>query len=146
MKLSGIRLVYRGGLTLDDTAKQPADLVNSFFFRASGAVPPRQPYETPEREKEYPEPSMFGIMPAYGFFVRHASGIQLTDVDVSYIKEDRRPAFVLDSVAGITLEHCKAQKATGAPTLVMMNAKAVEAHHCAGLPDFRTDAGARKEM
>jgi polygalacturonase len=146
VKLSGIRLVYRGGLTLDDTAKQPADLVNSFFFRSSGGVPPRQPYETPEREKEYPEPSMFGILPAYGFFIRHASGIQLTDVDVSYIKEDRRPAFVLDSVEGITLEHCKAQKATGVPTLVMINATAVEAHHCAGLPDFRMDAVARKEM
>jgi hypothetical protein len=146
VRLSGIRLVYRGGLSLDDTAKQPADLVNSFFFRASGGVPPRQPYETPEREKEYPEPSMFGIMPAYGFFIRHASGIHLTDVDVGYIKEDRRPAFVLDSVESISLEHCKAQKATGVPTLVMMNAKGVEAHHCAGFPDFRTDAVARKEM
>ena len=146
VKLSGIRLVYRGGLTLDDTAKQPADLVNSFFFRASGGVPPRQPYETPEREKEYPEPSMFGILPAYGFFIRHATGIQLTDVDVSYIKEDRRPAFVLDSVDGITLENCKAQKPEGAATLVMRNAKSVEAHHCAGLPDFRTDTAARKEM
>ena len=101
VKLSGIRLVYRGGLTLDDTAKQPADLVNSFFFRASGGVPPREPYETPEREKEYPEPSMFGIVPAYGFFIRHASGIEMNDVDVSYLKEDRRPAFVLDSVDGI---------------------------------------------
>jgi hypothetical protein len=98
------------------------------------------------QNREAPEPSMFGIMPAYGLFVRHASGVQLSDVDVSYIKEDRRPAFVLDCVEGITLEHCEAQKATGAPTLVMMNAKAVEAHHCAGLPDFRTDAAARKEM
>uniref|UniRef100_Q01X09 Glycoside hydrolase, family 28 n=1 Tax=Solibacter usitatus (strain Ellin6076) TaxID=234267 RepID=Q01X09_SOLUE len=146
VKLSGIRLVYRGGLTLDDTAKQPAGLVNSFFFRASGGVPPREPYETPEREKEYPEPSMFGILPAYGFFIRHAAGIQLNDIDVSYIKEDRRPAFVLDSVDGVTLENCKARRTATVPTLVMMNAKAVEARHCAGLPDFRTDSAARKEM
>jgi polygalacturonase len=146
VKLNGIRLVYRGGLSLDDAAKQPADLVNTFFFRATGGVPPRQPYDTPEREKEYPEPSMFGIMPAYGFFIRHAKGIELNDVDVSYIKEDRRPAFVFDAVEGITLENCKAQKAGGAVTLVMMNAKGVEAHHCAGLADFRGDSLARKEM
>jgi polygalacturonase len=70
--LSGIRILYRGGLTLDQVAKQPADLVNTFFFRASGGVPPREPYDTPEREKEYPEPSMFGMLPSYGFFIRHA--------------------------------------------------------------------------
>ena len=55
--LSGVRLVYRGGLTLDQVAKQPPDLANAFFFfRASGGVPPREPYATPEREKEYPNP------------------------------------------------------------------------------------------
>jgi polygalacturonase len=146
VRLSGLRLVYRGGLTLDQTAKQPADLVNSFFFRASGGVPPREPYDTPEREKEYPEPSMFGILPGYGFFIRHAKGIELNDIDISYMKEDRRPAFVLDSVEGISLENCKAQKANGVALLVMMNAKGVGAHHCAGLADFQADSVARKEM
>ena len=101
MKLSNIRIVYRGGLTLDEVAKQPADLVNTFFFRATGGVPPREPYATPEREKEYPEPSMFGMLPAYGFFIRHATGIELNNVDLSYMKEDRRPAFVLDQVRGM---------------------------------------------
>src|ERR1039457_4816123 len=146
VRLSGLRLVYRGGLTLDQTAKQPADLVNSFFFRASGGVPPREPYDTPEREKEYPEPSMFGILPGYGFFIRHAKGIELNDIDISYMKEDRRPEFVLDSVEGISLENCKAQKANGVALLVMMNAKGVVAHHCAGLADFQADSVARKEM
>src|ERR1039457_4841804 len=146
VRLSGLRLVYRGGLTLDQTAKQPADLVNSFFFRASGGVPPREPYDTPEREKEYPEPSMFGILPGYGFFIRHAKGIELNDIDISYMKEDRRPAFVLDSVEGISLENCKAQKANGVALLVMMHAKGVGAHHCAGLADFQADSVARKEM
>ncbi len=111
IKLSDIRIVYRGGLTLDDVAKQPADLVNSFFFRAAGGVPPRAPLDTPEREKEYPEPSMFGIMPAYGFFIRHAKGVELTNVEVGLMKMDGRPAFVLDNVSGVDFQHVKAQKA-----------------------------------
>ena len=37
VKLSDIRILYRGGLTLDQVAKQPADLVNTFFFRARAA-------------------------------------------------------------------------------------------------------------
>jgi polygalacturonase len=144
--LSGIRLLYRGGLTLDQVAKQAPDLVNTFFFRASGGVPPREPYDTPEREKEYPEPSMFGILPAYGFFIRHAKGIELNDVQVATLKEDRRPAFVLDSVEGIELENCKAARVDGVPALVVMKAKSVSAHRCAGIADFQGDSLDRKEM
>ncbi|HEX3877615.1 MAG TPA: glycoside hydrolase family 28 protein [Bryobacteraceae bacterium] len=145
VKLNNIRLVYRGGLSLDDAAKQPADLVNSFFFR--GGVPAREAYATPEREKEYPEPSMFGILPAYGFFVRHASGIELNDVRVAFLKDDRRPAFVLDTVDGVRFEDCRAQKAAGgAATLVMMNVKRVRALGCEGLADFDVAQAARKEM
>ena len=130
VRLSGIRLVYRGGLTLDQVAKQPADLVNTFFFRASGGVPPREPYDTPEREREYPEPSMFGMLPAYGFFIRHAKGIELHDIHVSFVKEDGRPAFVLDNVEGIDFAGCQAAKAAGVPTMVTIKAKAVNADGC----------------
>ena len=79
MKLSNIRIWYRGGLNLDQVSRQPADLVNAFFFRAPGGVPPREPFETPEREKEYPEPSIFGMLPAYGFFI----GIRAVIISIS---------------------------------------------------------------
>ena len=143
--LRGIRIVSRGGFSLDTAAKQPADLVNSFFYRATGGVPPREPFDTPEREKEYPEPSMFGILPAYGFFIRHAKGIELQDIDVGFTKDDFRPAFVLDQVDGIDLQNCQAPKVSGVPTLVMMKAKKVKAHQFAGIPDFSIDADARTE-
>ncbi len=144
--LSNIRVVSRGGITLEQVARQPAELVNSFFFRASGGVPPREVYETPEREKEYPEPSMFGILPAYGFFIRHAKGIELNGIDLTTVKEDGRAAFVLDEVEGVSLERCKAAKVAGAPMLVMSKAKGVSAHRCAGLADFQADSAARKSM
>ena len=146
VKLSQIRILYRGGLTLDQVAKQPADLVNTFFFRATGGVPPRQPYDTPEREREYPEPSMFGMLPAYGFFIRHAANIELNHVDVSFLQEDRRPAFVLDSVEGIELEHCKAARAEGAPGLVMMKAKRIQVRASEGIADFQGGSDVRKEI
>jgi len=34
-------------------------------------------------------------MPAYGFFIRHVDGIQMDNVEVSYMEADARPAFVL---------------------------------------------------
>jgi len=113
--ISGVRLVYRGGLSLDTVAKQPA-------------------------------PAMFGVLPAYGFFIRHAKGIELNDVSVSYIQEDRRPAFVIDSAEHVTLENCQAARATGAPGLVMMKSKSILVRNCEGLTDFRGDSPGRKEM
>jgi polygalacturonase len=143
--LNNIRIVYRGGLTLDQVARQPPDVVNTFFFRESGGVPPREPYDTPEREQEYPEPSMFGLLPAYGFFIRHAKGVELQGVDVSFMKDDRRPAFVLDGVERVRFDHCQAAKASGVPTFVMMKAKGVSAHQCAGVADFQVDTVVRTE-
>jgi len=146
VRLSDIRILYRGGLTLDQVAKQPADLVNTFFFRASGGVPPREPFDTPEREKEYPEPSMFGMLPAYGFFIRHAKGIELTNVEVGFIQEDRRSAFVLDHVIGADLQHVKAQKAPGVSTIVLKNVENFTARGCTPLPDTQVATADRREM
>jgi polygalacturonase len=146
VKLSDIRILYRGGMTLDQVAKQPADLVSTFFFRAPGGVPPREPFDTPEREKEYPEPSMFGLLPAYGFFIRHALGIELTNVELGFMKEDRRPAFVLDDVDGVDLQHVKAQKAAGISTIVLKNVKNFTAHGCTPLPDTQIPTVNRREM
>jgi hypothetical protein len=146
VKLSDIRILYRGGLTLEQVARQPADLVNTFFFRATGGVPPREPYATPEREKEYPEPSMFGMLPAYGFFIRHARGIELNNVEVGFMKEDRRPAFVLDSVKGVDFQHVKAQKGSGAPGFVLIHVEGFTVHGSPLMPDARLEKVERKEM
>ena len=67
-------------------------------------------------------------------------------LDVSFVKEDRRPAFVLDSVEGIELEHCKAERADGVPGLVMMKAKGIKIHATAGSVDFQGDSPGKKEM
>jgi hypothetical protein len=107
VKLSNIRILAKGGLSLDEAAKQPANLVNTFFFRATGGVPPREAMDVPEREKEYPEPSMFGILPAWGFFIRHAKGIELDGLDMSTMLPDKRPAFVLIDTKDFTLRNSK---------------------------------------
>jgi hypothetical protein len=146
IRLSNIRILSRGGLTLDQVAKQPADMVSTFFFRAPGGVPPREPFDTPEREKEYPEPSMFGLLPAYGFFIRHAKGVELNDVEVGFMKEDRRPAFVLDDVRGADFQHVMAQKAAGVPTIVLKKVEDFTARGCTPLPDTSVPKVDRTEM
>ena len=57
----------------------------------------------PENEKKYPEPSMFGSIPASGFFIRHAKNVILRDIQFDFLKPDARPTLYLDDVHGIKL-------------------------------------------
>ena len=47
-----------------------------------------------EKEKDYPEATMWGKLPAKGFFVRHARHVVFRDVTITTTAEDLRPEFV----------------------------------------------------
>jgi polygalacturonase len=59
----------------------------------------------PEEERAYPEPGMFGDMPSYAFFIRHAQGIAMNHVKIDYVNPEGRPAFVLADVQGASFDH-----------------------------------------
>ncbi|GGG64713.1 rhamnogalacturonidase [Edaphobacter dinghuensis] len=52
----------------------------------------------PEEVEKYPDPGMFGPMPAQGFFFRHVNNLELSHVEVSPMKADPRPSFSLQEV------------------------------------------------
>lgn len=47
-----------------------------------------------EKEKEYPEATMWGNLPAKGFFVRHARNIHFSNIDIRTEYPDVRPEFI----------------------------------------------------
>ena len=59
----------------------------------------------PEREDRYPEFSMFGELPAWGFYLRHAAGISFENVTLQASAKDYRSAIVGDDVLGLMLDH-----------------------------------------
>jgi hypothetical protein len=136
---------YRGGLSLDAAAAQPANLVNN-FFRPPGGNPPRDPYAVPEREAMYPEPSLFGVLPAYGFYVRHAANVRFEGVEVGFMSPDTRPAFVLDDVRGAELHGVRAQAAASAPTFVLRDVEDFRITHSAPLRDTYVKRATRQSF
>jgi len=116
VKLSNIRILYRGGGTKEDAAVEPA-----------------------ERENNYPEPSMFGAIPAYGFYVRHVKGLEIRDVEVSFVKDDLRPPFVFDDVKDVDLRGVKAQRGSAAPMFVLKNVEDFSVSQSKGVPDTRLE-------
>ena len=137
--LNNIHILHKGGMSLEQVAKQPADLVNTFFFRALGGPQPREPFDTPERENDYPEPSMFGLLPAHGLFIRHVEGLQVHNLEVGYKEEDTRPAFVLEDVKNADFSRVRAGHAADVPIFILKNVGDFSVHHCDGLPDRKLE-------
>ena len=52
------------------------------------------PVPDDEKEKDYPEATMWGVLPAKGFFLRHARNITFRDVVITTDKPDQRPDYV----------------------------------------------------
>ena len=58
----------------------------------------------PEQIPAYPEARMFGRLPAYGFYVRHAKGVRLQDVVLGAAPGEARPAVITDDVEGLDID------------------------------------------
>jgi alpha-N-acetylglucosaminidase len=61
----------------------------------------------PENESDYPEFSMFGELPAWGFYVRHARDIHFHNITLRRKNPSFRPAAIVDDVQGFTMDHCR---------------------------------------
>src|SRR5207248_9967153 len=58
-------------------------------------------------------PREFGTRPAYGFWLRHVSGISFAGMDVEFAKGDGRPAFAVDDGRDITWTDSWVERSTG---------------------------------
>lgn len=71
-----------------------------YLEQAGGGTAAMAALEPEERAAAYPEPNMFGQLPATGFFVRHVRNLEMTNVEIAVQKADARPAFWLNDVEG----------------------------------------------
>lgn len=63
--------------------------------------------KVPEQVAEYPEFSMFGELPAWGFYVRHVEGLMMKNIKLSIDAPDYRPSLVFDNVREVTMQTLK---------------------------------------
>jgi polygalacturonase len=94
-----------------------------FFHQAGGGdseIAMRQP---PELEKAYPEPPMFGDLPATGLFVRHVRNIEVSNLEVMTETADARPAFWLMDVDGADFFRVKVPRMSMAHAFRLQNVK-----------------------
>jgi polygalacturonase len=110
-------------------------LSNIYIQSQGGGTKEDAVIELPEMENAYPEPSHFGTDPAYGFYVRHVKGLEMSHVEVELLEDDARPAFVFHDVHGVNLLRIKAKLTPGIPTITVRNASDFNLDLSPPLPD-----------
>lgn len=106
--LSNIRIAGAGGGALEDVER-----------------------EIPEEEKKYPECTMFGTLPAYGFYARHVKGLTLDNVEVAWEEPDLRPALLCDDVRDLHIDNLAGHSAeSGSPTIVLNDVQGAMVQSC----------------
>jgi len=71
-----------------------------YLHQVGGAEQAMAAINPPEKADAYPDPRMFGDLPAAGLFARHARNLELSNVEIATEREDARPAVHLEDVDG----------------------------------------------
>jgi hypothetical protein len=123
LRLSNIHIRYRGGGGRMDAAVQ-----------------------VPEREKGYPDPNMFGIIPACGLYFRHVKNLHVHDVSLAFDKPDKRPAVVLEDVENALFVQLEAATLTGVPMFSYQGVKKLIIRHSGAITSTQVDSINRGTM
>ncbi len=97
ISLSNISITFKGGGTLADAQKK-----------------------VPELPEHYPEGTMFGKLPSYGFYVRHAVNISMNSITLMFENNDQRPALICNDVDGMNISGFFAQGSPQTPGLIYL--------------------------
>jgi hypothetical protein len=93
----------------------------------------------PEEIKHYPEPTMFGNLPASGFFVRHCKNIEFSNVELAWSQPDLRPAFWMQDVEGADVLHLKLPRNFAGPRFDLHHVSDFNLAATRGLKDLHLD-------
>jgi len=123
VKLNDVSVLHSGGGTKSDASLQ-----------------------LPEKEKDYPEPTMFGTTPAHAFFLRHVKGIEMSGIRVNCTNPDARPAFALYDVHDADFRHVRMPATQGVPSFSLNDVTNISVFRSKPTADTELRAAERREL
>ncbi len=116
---------------LEDLRVSDVTLADIRIRTSEGGASSLRSVSVGERPKQYPESRMFGKLPAYGLYVRHADKIRLRNVEFITDQPDGRPAIVLDDSEDVVISGLLASAPVGnAPVIDMRNVRGAFVQGC----------------
>jgi parallel beta-helix repeat protein len=114
-------------------------LENINIYERGGGDPEWASADPPEQEAAYPDPHMFGPLPAYGFFIRHVNGLQMHGVNLHYLGEENRSPFVIVDSKNIDLHEIVAPHEPSVAIFQLKNVEGFNVEQSTGIADTRRD-------
>jgi polygalacturonase len=99
-----------------------------------------------EKEKDYPEPTMFGTTPAQGFFIRHVAGVDISGVKIASSNPDARPVLVLHDVGNAGFRYIKVPADLKAPVFILNDVSGLSIFKSKPVPDTELENIDHKEL
>jgi polygalacturonase len=112
VRISNLTVVHGGGGTLADAQRQ-----------------------VPELPDHYPEPSMFGVTPAYGLFARHVRNLEVHHADLRTVSKDGRPPVALHNIDGASFDHVRLAHDAATQTFVLQDVRGFAVKDAQGMRD-----------
>ena len=102
--------------------------------------------EVPENAEKYPEPNMFGNLPAAGIYARHAKNLEFSNVEIATTYLDARPAFYLDDVDGADFFRVRLPQRQASGQFRLKNVSDFRVFGCQHYPDAKEDHASDKTI
>lgn len=75
----------------------------------------------PELPEAYPDPEIFGELPAYSLYGRHVDRLMLSNLLARFERTDMRPAIVLEDIRGLEIHGVHADAVPGVKSVILHN-------------------------
>lgn len=108
---------------------------NIYVQHQGGGTVEQAAIRPPELVAKYPDPGMFGPMPAQGFYLRHIRNLEMSHIEIAAMRPDHRPAFVLDDVRDADFFSVRAPRTGNAPLFALYDVDSFRVAFSHGVPD-----------
>jgi hypothetical protein len=116
-------IVVRGATTASSVTGIPGYRVrrvvlDNIQLIADGGVKDTPGLDVNEFVERYPEGTMWGALPAWALYARHAEGLTVRNFTARWTDEDVRPAMIFDDVTNLSMDGIQPTTASGPSPIV----------------------------
>jgi polygalacturonase len=134
---------------IPDYPIEDVKISNVYLHNVGGGAAELAALQPPENETKYPDPEMFGELPASGFFLRHIRNLEMSNVEVATDAADARPAFWLKDVEGADFFRVRTPRVKGgnsSPSFDLQNVQDFRLFGSQHIADFAGDQVESKKL
>jgi hypothetical protein len=115
-----------------------------YLHQQGGAGPAMAALQPPIKEDAYPDPGIYGDLPATGFYLRHVRNLEVSNVEVATEAADARSAFCLQDVEDADFFRVRVPR--GSTAFELRAARNFRSFGSLSAPDTRLDVAENRKI